>query len=309
MRHLICLADLSPDDIWRILNKARDLKEEWSGGGNRPILAGKSLAMIFEKPSLRTRVSFDVGMAQLGGHAVYLSPKEIGLGVRESVADVARVLSGYVQGIEARVFAHRHIEELALYATVPVINGLSDFCHPCQALGDVLTLWENRGQVKGQKLAFIGDGHNMANSLLFIGGKLGIHTAVASPRGYEPHPAVVRLAREAAREGGAEITITNDPVAAARGADVVYTDVWTSMGQEAEQQERSTEFAEFRVDSALMAHAPDALFMHCLPAHRGEEVTDQVMDAEYSVAFPQAENRLHAQKGVLALLMGDLSSD
>lgn len=305
MKHLICLADLSPDDIWHILHRARDLKQEWKAGGNKPILAGKSLAMVFEKPSLRTRVSFDVGMAQLGGHAVYLSPNEIGLGQREGVADVARVLSGYVQGIEARVFAHRNVEELALYAFVPVINGLSDFCHPCQALGDVLTLWEARGQVKGQRLAFVGDGNNVANSLLFIGGKLGIDTVIASPRGYEPHPAVVRLAREAARESGAEIAITNDPVAAVREADVVYTDVWTSMGQEAEHAERSKQFAGFRVDSALMACArPDALFMHCLPAHRGEEVTDEVMDADRSVVFSQAENRLHAQKGVLALLMG-----
>ena len=305
MKDLICLADLSPDDIWDILHRARDLKQEWKAGGNKPILAGKSLAMIFEKPSLRTRVSFDVGMAQLGGHAVYLAPNEIGLGERESVADVARVLSGYVQGIEARVFAHRNVEQLALHASVPVINGLSDFCHPCQALGDVLTLWETRGQVKGQKLVFVGDGNNVAHSLLFIGAKLGIDTVIASPRGYEPHPAVVRLAREAAQESGAEIAIANDPLAAVREADVVYTDVWTSMGQEAERAERSKRFSGFQVDSALMACArPDALFMHCLPAHRGEEVTDQVMDADRSVVFLQAENRLHAQKGVLALLMG-----
>jgi ornithine carbamoyltransferase len=305
MNDLICLADPSPDQIWRILHRARELKAEWKAGGNEPILAGKALAMVFEKPSLRTRVSFDVGMAQLGGHAVYLSPNEIGLGKRESIADVARVLSGYVQGIEARVYAHRNIEELATYASVPVINGLSDFCHPCQALGDVLTLWEVRGEVKGQKLAFIGDGNNMANSLLFIGGKLGIHTTVASPVGYEPHPAVVRLARVAAADSGAEIAIANDPVAAVREADVVYTDVWASMGQEAEREERSRRFVGFQVNAALMSHArPDALFMHCLPAHRGQEVTDEVMDAENSVVFPQAENRLHAQKGVLALLMG-----
>lgn len=304
MKHLICIADLSPDEIWHILHTARDLKKEWKAGGNKPILAGKSLAMIFEKPSLRTRVSFDVGITQLGGHAVYLSPNEIGLGKRETVADVARVLSGYVQGIEARVFAHRDVEELALHASVPVINGLSDFGHPCQALGDVLTLWEARGEIKGLKLAFVGDGHNMANSLLFIGSKLGMDTVVASPRGYEPHPAVVRLARKAAQESGAEITITNDPATAVREADAVYTDVWTSMGQEAERQERSRQFADFQVDAALMACArPDTLFMHCLPAHRGEEVTDEVIDADSSVVFSQAENRLHAQKGVLALLM------
>lgn len=305
MEHLLCLAELGPDEIWHILNTARDLKAQWKAGGNRPILAGKSLAMIFEKPSLRTRVSFEMAMVQLGGHAIYLSPAEIGLGTRESEADVARVLSGYADGIEARVFAHRTVEQLAKYATVPVINGLSDFCHPCQVLGDVLTLWEKRGEVQGQKLAFIGDGNNMANSLLFIGGKLGIHTAVASPPGYEPHPAAVLLAREAARQSGATITITNDPLEAVKGADVVYTDVWASMGQESEAEVRKTRFAGFQVDSSLMSHAPpEALFMHCLPAHRGEEVTAEVIDSPQSVVFDEAENRLHAQKAVLALLMG-----
>ena len=306
MRDLLCIADLSTEEIWRILHTAREIKRERQAGGNKPILAGKYLAMIFEKPSLRTRVSFDVGMAQLGGHAVYLSPSEIGLGQRESIADVARVLSGYVDAIQARVFAHRNIQELAFYARVPVINGLSDFCHPCQALGDVLTLWEMRGEVCGQKLAFVGDGHNMANSLLFIGGKLGIHTAVATPVDYEPHPAVIRLAREFARESGADITITNDPVKAAQDADVVYTDVWTSMGQEAEREQRSSRFADFKVNAELMSIArPEALFMHCLPAHRGQEVTDQVIESPYSAVFGQAENRLHAQKGILALLVGE----
>ncbi len=305
MKHLICLADLSADEIWHILHTARDLKAEWKAGGNKPILAGKALAMIFEKPSLRTRVSFEMAMVHLGGHALYLSPQEIGLGKRESIPDVARVLSGMVQGIEARVFAHRTIELLAEYATVPVINGLSDFNHPCQALGDVLTLWEKRGEVKGQKLVFVGDGNNVANSLLFIGGKLGIHVTVASPAGYEPHPAVVRLAREAAKASGANIQISNDPFKAVQGADVVYTDVWASMGQEAEAEVRKQVFAPFQVNRALMAHArPDALFMHCLPAHRGEEVTDEVADSPNSVIFEEAENRLHAQKAVLALLMG-----
>jgi ornithine carbamoyltransferase len=304
MDHLICLADLSSDDIWHILNTARDLKAAWQEEGNKPLLAGKSLAMIFEKPSLRTRTSFEMAMVHLGGHALYLSPNEIGLGKRESVADVARVLSRYVDGIEARVFAHRNIEELAAFATVPVINGLSDFAHPCQALGDVLTLWEHRGAVAGQKLAFVGDGNNVANSLLFIGGKLGMHVSVASPKGYEPHPAVMRLAR-ATSQDGTQITVTNDPVQAVEGADVVYTDVWTSMGQEAEAEERKRRFAGFQVDAALMARArPDALFMHCLPAHRGEEVTGEVADAPYSVIFDEAENRLHAQKAVLAILMG-----
>jgi ornithine carbamoyltransferase len=307
MDHLLCVADLSPDEIWHILNTARALKAECKSGGNKPILAGQSLALIFEKPSLRTRVSFDVAMAHLGGHSVYLSPAEIGLGKRETVADVARVLSGYVQGIEARVFDHHNLEKLAAFASVPVINGLSDFCHPCQVLGDVLTLWEQRGAVEGQKLAFVGDGHNMAHSLLFIGSKLGIHTSIASPVGYEPHPAAVRLAQEAAKESGAQIAITHDPARAVEDADVVYTDVWTSMGQEAEREQRMKEFAGYQVNSALMAGArPDAIFMHCLPAHRGEEVTDEVIESPNSVVFAEAENRLHAQKAVLAILMGGL---
>ena len=301
MQHLLCLADLSSDEIWRILNQARELK----AGGHKPILAGKSLAMIFEKPSLRTRVSFEMAMVQLGGHAIYLSPAEIGLGTRENVADVARVLSQYVDGIEARVFSYRVIEELARYASVPVINGLSDFNHPCQALGDVMTLWEKKGEVTGQTIAFVGDGNNVANSLMFIGGILGIHITVASPVGYEPHPAAVLLGRHLARQSGAQITITNDPVQAVATADVVYTDVWASMGQEAETEKRRGRFQSFQVNAALMAHArPDVLFMHCLPAHRGEEVTDGVIDSPNSVVFDQAGNRLHAQKAVLAILMG-----
>ncbi len=305
MRHLICLADLSSDEIWHILNTARALKAAWQGGGNKPILAGRSLAMIFEKPSLRTRTSFEMAVVHLGGHALYLSPNEIGLGKRECAADVARVLSRYVDGIEARVFAHRTIEELAQYATVPVINGLSDFNHPCQALGDVLTLWEHKGEITGQKIVFVGDGNNVAHSLMFVGGKLGMHVTVASPKGYEPHPAAVRLAQVAAQESGAEIVLSNDPVQAVQDADVVYTDVWASMGQEEEIKERRERFHGFQVNVALMMHArSDTLFMHCLPAHRGEEVTGEVVDSPNSVVFDQAENRLHAQKSVLAVLMG-----
>ena len=304
MKHLVSLADLSSQEIWHILHTARDLKAAWKAGGNEPILAGKSLAMIFEKPSLRTRTSFEMAMVHLGGHALYLSPDEIGLGRRESVADVARVLSRYVDGIEARVYAHRTIEEFAAYATVPVINGLSDWTHPCQALGDALTLWEHKGAIEGQRLAFVGDGNNVANSLLFLGGKLGLHVTVASPPGYEPHPAVLRLAREAAQASGAELAITNDPAAAVECADVVYTDVWASMGQETEAEQRKACFAPYQVNADLMSHAPSGtLFMHCLPAHRGDEVTDEVADASYSVIFDQAENRLHAQKAVLAILM------
>jgi len=304
MKDFICLAELTADEIWQLLNTARQLKEERLSGGNAPVLTGKCLGMIFAKPSLRTRVSFQVAMQHLGGYAIYLSPDEIGLGKRESVADVARVLSRYVDAIEARVFAHRTIEQLAQYATVPVINGLSDFSHPCQALADILTLWEKREQVKGQKLTFVGDGNNVANSLLLIGGRLGIHITIATPAGYEPHPAVVQLARRAALESGARIEITNDLDAAVHDADVVYTDVWTSMGQESEAKERRARFAAFQVNRALIARArPDALFMHCLPAHRGEEVTDEVIEGPNSVVFDQAENRLHAQKAVLVTLL------
>jgi ornithine carbamoyltransferase len=304
VKHLLSLADLSSEEIWHILHTARDLKAAWKAGGNEPILAGKSLAMLFEKPSLRTRTSFEMAMVQLGGHALYLSPDEVGLGKRESAADVARVLSRYVDGIEARVHAHRIIEELAAYATVPVINGLSDWVHPCQALGDALTVWEEKGNIAGQRLAFVGDGNNVANSLLFLGGKLGLHVTVASPPGYEPHPAVLRLAREAAKASGAQLTVTNDPVAAVEHADVVYTDVWASMGQETEAAQRKVHFASYQVNADLMSHAPSGVrFMHCLPAHRGEEVTHDVADASYSVIFDQAENRLHAQKAVLAFTM------
>jgi ornithine carbamoyltransferase len=304
VKHLLCLADASSEEIWRILHTARELKAAWKAGGNEPLLAGKALAMIFEKPSLRTRTSFEMAMVHLGGHALYLSPDEIGLGKRESVADVARVLSRYVDGIEARVYAHRTIEELAAYATVPVINGLSEWTHPCQALGDALTIWEHKGTIEGQRLAFIGDGNNVANSLLFLGGKLGLHVTVATPPGYEPHPAVLRLAHQAAGASGAQLSITNDPVAAVERADVVYTDVWASMGQEEEAAQRRTRFVPYQVNAELMSHAPSgAQFMHCLPAHRGEEVTSEVVDAPYSIIFDQAENRLHAQKAVLAVLM------
>ena len=307
MEHLLCLADLSSDEIWHILRTAAALKGEWNKGGNKPLLAGKALAMIFEKPSLRTRVSFEMATVHLGGHPIYLAPGDIGLGKRESVPDVARVLSRYVQGIEARVFEQRTIELLAEYATVPVINGLSDFAHPCQALADLFTLWEKKGELKGLKLAFVGDGNNVANSLLFACARLGVDVAIASPPGYEPHPAVVRLAKHIAADSGATITVTNDPSAAVSGADVVYTDVWVSMGQEAETAERHKRFVGYQVNVELMAHAkPDALFMHCLPAHRGEEVTDQVADSPNSVIWDEAENRLHVQKAVLAILMGDM---
>jgi ornithine carbamoyltransferase len=310
MKHFLSVADLNADELWQLLHLARDLKVEWQAGGNRPILEGKVLGMIFQKPSLRTRVSFEMGMIHLGGTAMYLSPNEIQLGKRESVADVARVMSRYVQGIMARVFAHRDIKQFAAYADVPVINGLSDYSHPCQALADVFTAWEKLGELQGRKLAFVGDGNNVANSLLFAGGLLGMDVTVASPAGYEPHPAVVRLAREIASALGSHVEISNVPSEAVRGADVVYTDVWASMGQEAEAELRKARFAGFQVNEELVAQAnPEVLVMHCLPAHRGEEITDAVADGPHSVLFDQAENRMHAQKAVLARLLGGMGEN
>jgi ornithine carbamoyltransferase len=305
MRHFLSLADLSTDQLWELLELAKNLKADWLSGGNQPLLAGKTLAMVFQKPSLRTRVSFERAMQHVGGQAMYLSPNEIQLGKRESVADVARVLSRYVEGIMARVFAHRDIEQLAQYADVPVINGLSDYSHPCQGLGDLLTIWERFGTLKGLKITYVGDGNNVANSLLFGGSLAGMHVTVASPTGYEPHPAVVQLASRLAVQHGQQILITNSPAAAVRDADVVYTDVWTSMGQEAEAEQRHGRFDGFQLNEELLSQAKEhAIAMHCLPAHRGEEITDGVADGPQSALFDQAENRLHAQKSVLVRLMG-----
>ena len=305
MKHLITIADLSAEEVWQILNLAKELKEEWRKGGNKPILKGKTLGMVFQKPSLRTRVSFEMGMIHLGGQALYLSPDEIKLGVRESVPDVARVLSRYVDGIMARVFAHRHIEELAAYSRVPVINGLSDYNHPCQALSDLFTIWEKRGTLSGLKLAYVGDGNNVATSLLFAATKVGMDVAMASPPGYELSEEVVEKGREFAAQSGSRVELTHDPFEAVRGADVIYTDVWVSMGQEAETEERLRVFPPYQVNARLVEAAkPDVMVMHCLPAHRGQEITDEVMDGPHSIVFDQAENRLHAQKAILALLMG-----
>jgi len=305
MKHLLSIADLSADEVWQILNLAKELKEEWQKGGNRPILKGKTLGMVFQKPSLRTRVSFEMGMIHLGGQALYLSPNEIKLGARESVPDVARVLSRYVDGIMARVFAHRHVEELAAYSRVPVINGLSDYNHPCQALSDLFTIWEKRGKLKGLKLAYVGDGNNVATSLLFATTKVGMDIALASPEGYELSDEVVELGREFAAQSGSKIELAHDPAAAVDGADVIYTDVWVSMGQEEEIEKRLEIFPPYQVNAALVARAkPDVMVMHCLPAHRGQEITDEVADGPHSVIFDQAENRMHAQKAILVLLMG-----
>ncbi len=305
MEHFISLSELSTEEIYEILDLAAELKEEWRKGGNRPLLAGKTLGMIFQKPSLRTRVSFEVGMRHLGGEALYLSPQEIKLGERESVADVARVLSRYVDGIMARVFAHRDVEELASHASVPVINGLSDFSHPCQALSDLFTIREERGTLRGLRLAYLGDGNNVAHSLLFGASLVGMEIWVATPPGYEPQKEVVAKAKGFAQRMGSQVVLTHDPQEAVRGADMIYTDVWASMGQEGEGEERLKVFTPYQVNAQLVAQAGrSALVMHCLPAHRGEEITDEVIDGPYSIVYTQAENRLHLQKALLLSLMG-----
>jgi ornithine carbamoyltransferase len=300
---LISIHDLAREEVLEILDLAAKAKRD--PGAYRTALSDRTLAMIFEKPSLRTRVSFEAGMTQLGGHAIYLGPTDIALGTRESVADIARTLSGMAEGIMARTFSHQAIIDLARHATVPVINGLSDQLHPCQALADFLTVREVFGRSEGIRLAYVGDGNNVAHSLLYAGAKLGAHVSVATPARYAPDPGVVERARKDAAATGAQITIGHDVAQAVTSADVVYTDTWASMGQEAEHDERAEAFRPFQVDAALMARAgKGAVFMHCLPAHRGEEVTDEVIESQASVVFQQAANRLHAQKAVLILLMG-----
>ncbi len=306
MRHFLHIADYSAKELQDLLDLAVALKKEWKRGGNKPVLKGQVLGMVFQKPSLRTRVSFDMAMRHLGGDALYLSPSEIGLGGRESVADVARVLSGYVQAIMARTFAHPHVLELARWAAVPVINGLSDYNHPCQALGDALTIVEHKGKLKGLRVAFIGDGNNVATSLLHICARLGAHFTIASPDGYDLPAPVVELGRHITVDTGTQIRLLRDPHEAVRGADVIYTDAWTSMGQEAETEKRKAVFPPYQVNAQLVSEAgPEAIVMHCLPAHREQEITDEVADGPHSAIFPQAENRMHAQKAILAYLLAD----
>jgi len=307
MRHFISLADLTSEQFRDYLELAVDLKEEWKDGGNRPLLEGQTLGMIFQKPSLRTRASFEMGMIHLGGQALYFSPFEIRLGERESVADVSRVFSRYVDGIMARVFAHSDILTLAEYSQAPVINGLSDYNHPCQALSDFLTIVENKGwDLTGRKLAFLGDGNNVSTSLLFGAALMGMDYAIASPGGYELSEEVWNEGERLAASSGSDLSATNDPVEAAADADVVYTDVWASMGEEEEAEERARIFEPFQVNEALLKEAkPDVIAMHCLPAHRGQEITDDVCDGPHSVLWDQAENRMHAQKAILVRLMAD----
>jgi len=298
IRHLLSISDLSSQELERLLDLAMALKE----GARAPQVAGKTLALVFEKPSLRTRVSFDVAMRQLAGECIYLSPPEVGLGDRETPADVARVLSRYVNCIAARTFDHSTVVELAKWSEVPVINALSDAEHPCQALADLLTIREHKGPLEGLSVAFIGDGNNVANSLATAASMSGMDFRVASPAGYEMSDEVIAMATGA---GVGSVVRTQDPREAASGADVIYTDVWASMGQEGEASSRREAFAGYTVDSRMMAAAsPNAIFMHDLPAHRGEEVSAEVIDGEQSVVFDQAENRLHAQKAVLATLLG-----
>ena len=302
-RHnFLSIKDFSPEEIRYLLDLAREIKTHPSA--HHGALRGKTLALIFEKPSLRTRVSFDVGIQQLGGFSLYLSNAEISLGKRESLYDVAKNLERMVQAIMIRTYAHEIVEKMAEYAAIPIINGLTDYSHPCQAMADYLTMMEVKGDVTGLKVAFIGDGNNVCHSLLFAGAQLGAHVWAATPSGYEPKPEAVEWAVQRGWRTGATCTLTNDPVEAARDADVIYTDVWASMGQETEAGERRKIFAPYQVNSELFRHAKfDALFMHCLPAHRGDEVTDDVIDSAHSVVYQQAENRLHAQKAILLELM------
>jgi ornithine carbamoyltransferase len=298
----LSIRDFSPAEIRYLLHLAIDIKahpQVYAGA-----LRGKTLALIFEKPSLRTRVTFDVGIQQLGGFSIYLSPAEINLGKRESVYDVAKNLERMVQGIMIRTFAHDIVVRMAEYASIPVINGLTDYSHPCQAMADYLTMMERKGTVEGLKVAYIGDGNNVAHSLMFAGAQLGAHVWVATPAGYEPKADAVEWTSARGAETGGTLHVTNDPAEAASGADVIYTDVWASMGQEAEAEARKRLFLPYQVNGALFARAKsDAIFMHCLPAHRGEEVTDEVVDHPRSVVFQEAENRLHAQKAIMLELM------
>lgn len=303
-KDFLTLADYSKEEIEYLLHLALELKEKQQNGELYTPLSGKTLAMIFEKPSTRTRVSFEVGMVQLGGHALYLSSRDLQIGRGETIADTARVLSEYVDAIMIRTFEHEKVEELAQYATIPVINGLTDDDHPCQALADLLTIYEVKGKLQGLKLAYIGDGNNMAHALMLAAAKVGMDCAIASPKGYEPKETIVKEAKHIASESGATVVVTSDPYEAIADADVVYTDVWASMGQEAEANERMHIFAPFQVNEALVQQAKqDFIFLHCLPAHRGEEVTEGVIDGVHSYIFQQAGNRLHAQKALLVSLL------
>ncbi len=299
MKHLLKLSDLSTEEIYGILNLADQLKYERKNHIAHPYLQGKKLGMIFSKSSTRTRVSFEVGMTELGGHALFLSDRDLQLGRGEPIKDTARVLSRYLDGIMIRTFAQQDVEDLAKYGTIPIINGLTDYCHPCQVLADLMTIREYKGSLKGLKLCFVGDGNNMANSLIVGGIKTGMEVSIACPDTYRPDAQIVEWAQK-----NGKLTVTSDLKAAAANADVLYTDVWASMGQESEKAEREKVFRGYCIDSQLMQAAKqDAMVLHCLPAHRGEEITDEVFESHAEEIFDEAENRLHAQKAVLVKLM------
>ncbi|MFQ5599966.1 MAG: ornithine carbamoyltransferase [Candidatus Krumholzibacteriia bacterium] len=303
-RSFISIHEYSSEELQTILRVASRLKDELRTHTPHPLLVGQTLGMVFQKSSTRTRVSFEVGMSQLGGRALFLSSSDLQLGRGETIADTARVLGRYLNGIMARTYAHSDVEDLARYSGVPVINGLSDLLHPCQAMADLLTVQEKKGHLEGLALAYLGDSNNVTHSLLQAGARMGMRVRVGSPSGYQPQPQILERARQMARSSGAEILVTEDPVEAVRGVDVIYTDTWASMGQEVEHEERVRALRSYQVNTELLSHAADdVLFMHCLPAHRGEEVTDDVMDSVRSVVFDEAENRLHVQKAILALLM------
>ena len=303
-KDFLAVADYSPAELQGLLDLAVRLKKERMSGGNAPVLKGKVLGMVFQKPSLRTRVSFDMGMRHLGGDALYLSPNEVGLGQRESIADVARVLSGYVDAIMARVFDHDHILQLAKWASIPIINGLSDYNHPCQAMADALTIIEEFGSLKGLNITYVGDGNNVAVSLMHIAAKLGANFTIANPEDFDILPAAIESARRFAADSGSKLTFLRDPHQSVKDAHVIYTDTWTSMGQEAESKKRELVFPPYQVNDRLVSEArKDVIILHCLPAHRGQEITDAIADGSHSRLFPQAHNRLHAQKAVLVHLM------
>ena len=304
-RSFIDVHDWSAEELQTILRLASRFKDELAAGVPHPVLAGKALAMIFEKTSTRTRVSFEVGMMQLGGHALFLSNRDIQLKLGESIPDTARVLGRMVQGIMARTYAHATVVDLARWSGVPVINALSDASHPCQALAAMLTLHEKKGRLAGLRLAYVGDSNNVTHALLEASAKFGVDMRVGSPAGYQPNADILARAQETARATGAQLLVTADPFEAVQDVDAVYTDTWASMGQEAEHEVRARALAAYQVNAALVRHAqPDYLFLHCLPAHRGEEVVDDILDGPHSVVFDEAENRLHTQKALLALLMG-----
>jgi len=304
-KDLLAVSDLTPREIENILKRSAALKKMQKQGKSHQPLKGKSLGMIFEKSSTRTRVSFEVGMYQLGGQALFLSPNDLQIGRGEPLSDTARTLSRYLDGIMIRTFAQSTVEELATNASIPVINGLSDLHHPCQALADLFTINEKLGKLKGLRLCYVGDGNNMAHSLIEACVETGMHVSLACPPGYEPDAGIMREARQIAAGTGSELKLSSDPAKAAKDADIVYTDVWASMGQESEHAKRVDAFRGFQVDAALMAVAsPRAIVMHCLPAHRGEEIAAELIDGPRSAVFDQAENRLHTQKAILEFLMG-----